>query len=83
MASIEEVNSCLRGNLLMLANGKAVKYESAGFSKMGDSDSVQPVTKGMVGKHMVDTLRDTGCSGVIVRRELVDDRQLTGDTACF
>ena len=55
-----------------------MKYESAGFSRIGDSDSVMPVTKGMVGKHTVDALRDTGCSGVVVSRELVVDSQLTG-----
>ena len=36
-----------------------------------------PTTNGLVGKKSVTVLRDTGCSGVIVKRELVA-RQLTG-----
>ena len=37
-----------------------------------------PVVRGRVGENIVDTLRDTGCSGVVVRRSLVADEQLTG-----
>lgn len=37
-----------------------------------------PVVKGKIGEVIVDTLRDTGCSGVVVKRELVEDDQLTG-----
>ena len=33
---------------------------------------------GMVGNKLVTVLRDTGCSGVIVKRELVAEEQLTG-----
>ena len=29
---------------------------------------------------MVKVLRDTGCSGVVVKRDLVDDSQLTEET---
>ncbi|XP_078486364.1 LOW QUALITY PROTEIN: uncharacterized protein LOC144744881 [Ciona intestinalis] len=38
-----------------------------------------PVRKGLVGNRLVDTLRDTGCTGVIVKKEFVNDDQLTGD----
>jgi len=31
------------------------------------------VTTGFVGNTIVDTLRDTGCSGVVVHRDLVID----------
>ena len=39
-----------------------------------------PVTKGNVGTNndLVSVLRDTGCSGVLIRRSLVSDDQLTG-----
>ncbi len=37
-----------------------------------------PVVRGRVGENAVDTLRDTGCSGVVIRRSLVTDEQLTG-----
>ena len=34
--------------------------------------------EGFVGKHCVGILRDTGCSGVIVRRSLVEPSEFTG-----
>ena len=37
-----------------------------------------PTSIGMVGNKLVTVLRDTGCSGVIVKRELVAEEQLTG-----
>ena len=39
-----------------------------------------PVYRGKVGKHSVQTLRDTGCSCVVVKRKFVEDGQLTGKT---
>ena len=38
-----------------------------------------PVVKGRVGEKPVDVLRDTGCSGIVVKRELVSEDQFTGD----
>ena len=38
-----------------------------------------PVLSGKVGGKKVEVLRDTGCSGVIIRRELVDEADFTGD----
>ena len=38
-----------------------------------------PVVKGRVGEKTVDVLRDTGCSGVVVRKDLVAQDQFTGD----
>ncbi|XP_071795587.1 uncharacterized protein [Asterias amurensis] len=38
-----------------------------------------PVTSGRVGKHTVSVLRDSGCSGVVIRHDLVSDDQLTGE----
>ena len=37
-----------------------------------------PIVKGLFGDTTVDMLRDIGCEGVVVRRGLVDDDQLTG-----
>ena len=37
-----------------------------------------PVMMGYVGGRHVKVLRDSGCGGVVVKRELVEDRQLTG-----
>ena len=38
-----------------------------------------PVVKGRVGEKSVDVLRDTGCSGIVVKRELVSEDRFTGD----
>ena len=37
-----------------------------------------PVSKGFVGDKPVDVLRDTGCSGVVVQKALVNQKQYTG-----
>ena len=39
-----------------------------------------PVCIGLMGDQSVSVLRDTGCSTVMVKRELVDDEQMTGGT---
>ena len=41
-------------------------------------ENKMPVVKGRVGTHTVSTLRDTGCSGVVVRKKFVNDDQYTG-----
>ncbi|XP_065925002.1 uncharacterized protein [Magallana gigas] len=49
---------------------------------VGDSvafcETEMPVVKGCVGNKLVTVLRDTGCSGAVIRRKLVNDDQLTG-----
>ena len=37
-----------------------------------------PLATGKVGENEVEVLRDTGCNGVIVRRELVKKKDFTG-----
>jgi len=39
-----------------------------------------PVCIGLMGDQSVSVLRDTGCSTIVVNRELVDDQQMTGGT---
>lgn len=38
-----------------------------------------PVQMGYVGGNLIKVLRDTGCSGVVVKRDLVTDDPLTGE----
>ena len=38
-----------------------------------------PVVKGREGEKSVDVSRDTGCSGIVVKRDLVSEDQFTGD----
>jgi len=39
-----------------------------------------PVCIGLMGDQSVSMLRDAGCSTLVVKRELVDDEQMTGGT---
>jgi hypothetical protein len=42
-----------------------------------------PVSEGFVNNQKVTVLRDSGCSTIVVKRELVEDSQLTGkETTC-
>ena len=38
-----------------------------------------PVVKGFIGNQVVDVLRDTGCSSVVIKAALVNERQYTGE----
>ena len=38
-----------------------------------------PVLSGKVGGKKVEVLRDTGCSEIIIRRELVDETEFNGE----
>ena len=40
-----------------------------------------PVLKGRVGDKAFDVLRDTGCSGVVVKKDLVSEEQYTGESS--
>lgn len=46
--------------------------------KSVNSFSEMSTVHGMVGEKSVEVLRDTGCSGVIVSKELVPDNAYTG-----
>ena len=41
------------------------------------------VVKGKIGDKTVDVLRDTGCSSVVVKKELVSEEHYTGDFNCM
>ena len=41
-------------------------------------DTVMPVVKGCVGDRLITVLRDTCCSGAVIRKELVLDAQKSG-----
>ena len=75
-ATAADLQNYTKGNKLILPNGKFVPYLDACVAD--DGTSPLPVSIGKVGHHRVDILRDTGCSGVIVRRSLVRQKELTG-----
>ena len=70
--SQEDINSCLEDGELLLACGKKIPVVSSAAAEpsIKKNDNL-PVTKGHVAGRSVDVLRDTGCSGVVVRKDLV------------
>ncbi|XP_073233658.1 uncharacterized protein [Porites lutea] len=79
-ATPEEVKSCIQDDQLLLACGKKVPLLSnACVEPLTGVRSKMPVVKGRVGEKTVDVLRDTGCSGVVVKKDLVGKDQFTGD----
>ncbi|GFN88914.1 gypsy retrotransposon integrase-like protein 1 [Plakobranchus ocellatus] len=70
------------GGMLKLASGKSVLVMT-NCAALRDPEKTRslglPVFKGEVGGREVDVLRDTGCEGVVVRKQLVDASQLTGE----
>ena len=76
----EEVKSCIKDDELLLACGKKIPLlSSACVEPLTGVRSKMPVVKGRVGEKSVDVLRDTGCSGIVVKRDLVSEDQFTGD----
>ena len=76
-----DVRTEVQDGLLQLASGKRVPAMigcGAYGGKGSPSELNLPIAKGLVGDKTVDVLRDTGCEGVVVRRGLVVDDQLTG-----
>ena len=82
MATAEETQAAVSDGYLQLAGGKSVPLvHTACVESQEGGQRQMPVVKGKVGEEVVDTLRDTGCSGVVVKRHLVRDEQLTGEYA--
>ena len=68
------------------------KQECARIPTIGNNDLLQedrkvlrnlPTSKGFINNQEVTILRDTGCSGAVVRKGLVDSNQLTGKTCQY
>ena len=83
-ASAEDIQGCIEGGQLLLACGKKIPLlSSACVQPLSGARSKMPVVKGKVGDKTVDVLRDTGCSGIVVKKELVSEEQYTGDFNCM
>ena len=76
----EEVKSCIKDDQLLLACGKKIPLlSSTCVEPLTGVRSKMPVVKGRVGEKSVDVLRDTGCCGIVVKRNLVSEDQFTGN----
>ena len=80
VSKVSSFGACCFGNdqnHVTLKCGHSLPIMSAACSD--NITKKMPVTSGRVGQHSVSVLRDSGCSGVVIRRDLVSDDQLTGD----
>ena len=76
----EEVRACIKDDKPLLASGKKIPIISNACLEPLSGDQLKmPVVKGRVGEKTVDVLRDPGCSGIIVKKNLVSEDQFTGD----
>ena len=83
-ATAEDIRSCIEGDQLLLACGKKIPLlSSACVQPLSGARSKMPVVKRKKGNKTVDVLRDTGCSGIVVKKELVSKEQYTGDFNCM
>jgi len=83
-AAAEDIQACIEGEQLLLACGlEPVGLSSACVQPLSGARSKMPVVKGKIGDKTVDVLRDTGCSGIVVKKELVSEGQYTGDFNCM
>ena len=74
----EEVRACIKDDKLLLTSGKKIPIVSNACLEPLSGDRLKmPVVKGRV--KTVDVLRDTGCSGIMVKKNLVSEDQFTGD----
>ena len=67
-----------RVETLELKSGEKIKVLN-GACMEADIKENLPVLSGQVKGRSVEVLRDTGCSGVIIKRDLVEDIDLTGE----
>ena len=75
-----EVRACIKDDKLLLASGNKIPIVSNPCLEPLSGDRLKmPVVKGRVEVKTVDVLRDTGCSGIAVKKNLVSEDQFTGD----
>ena len=81
-ASAADIDECIDDGQIMLASGKKVPLvSSACIEPMDEHHSNMPVVKGLINGAEVDVLRDTGCSGVVVKKDFVKEDQYTDKCA--
>jgi len=80
---VDKIRSNVKDGKLKLENGNSVNvFDTAALSKSANKITPNmPVTDGQVGESQVKVLRDTGCSGVIVKKNLVNSNDLTGEVS--
>ena len=84
------VKKCIEGKApQFFSNYFKSKYDipllsSACVQPLSGANIKMPIVKGRVARKTVNVLRDTGCSGIVVKKNLVTKEQYTGTTAlCY
>ncbi|GFR90174.1 hypothetical protein ElyMa_000810900 [Elysia marginata] len=82
MKVTDNLQSEVKDGMLELVSGKSVPVmmNCAALSDPEKTKSLRlPILRGEIDGREVDVMRDTGCEGVVVRRQLVVAGQLTGE----
>ena len=68
-ATAEDIQACIEGEQLLLTCGKKIPLlSSACVQPLSGARNKMPVVKGQIDDKTVDVLRDTGCSGIVVKK---------------
>ncbi|GFO42458.1 gypsy retrotransposon integrase-like protein 1 [Plakobranchus ocellatus] len=82
MEVTDDLQSEVEDGMLKLASGKSIPVMT-NCAALRDPEKTRslglPFLKEEIGGREVDVMRDTGCEGVVVRKQLVDASQLTGE----
>ena len=74
----EEVRAYIKDDKLLLASGKKIPIvRNACLEPLSGNRLKIPGVKGRVREKTVDVLRDTGCSGIVVKKNLVSSCRST------
>ncbi|XP_068205170.1 uncharacterized protein [Palaemon carinicauda] len=76
---VAKVDACIKEGKLFLENGFAVPCMNACVPSNEDS---MPVTKGRVGSHIVQVLRDSGYSSVVIKQKPAEDPDPAWQDTC-
>ena len=78
-ASIPDLSHYDPRGYLALDSGERVPFVSSAGIRKRTNRAEMPIVEGRVGNTKVETLRDTGCSGVIINQQFVREDQYTGE----
>ncbi|XP_033114262.1 uncharacterized protein LOC117114683 [Anneissia japonica] len=70
---VEEIVGCLMVKVPEIQCNFGQSFERVSFACNSSNAVRMPVVKGKIGDTLVSVLRDSGCSGVVVRRNLVSE----------
>ena len=75
---LPRMNSEKETRLLELKPGGQMEVMKSGVCLDVDAKDKLQLVNGKVGERCVEVLRDTGCTGVLIKRNLVNQEELTG-----